>query len=201
MSITNPNLIKQLSELPNPDIIFASPPCESWSGADCSGRMFKGIDNVGLWKVANSKYYDEYLKTCHPVKRRYFQQKETGRLIGEGTVGGSISIIKHFKPKVWVIENPATSKSWEFQEEHWNFSGKLNKTYYSSYDENYSLKPTIFKSNLTFNLKTERRTANNSHMSHGSYARRSSIPDELIKDILEQSIEFINKEDNHERKK
>jgi cytosine-specific DNA modification methyltransferase len=47
----------------------------------------------------NSKYYDEYNKTCHPVKRRYFAQKERGRIIGESTVGGTIEIIQYFKPK------------------------------------------------------------------------------------------------------
>ncbi|WP_406615333.1 hypothetical protein ACJA25_03295 [Mycoplasmopsis hyopharyngis] len=104
-----------MSSLPKPDIILASPPCESWSSADCDGRMFLGFDENGNWKVKSSTFYDEYLKTCHPVKRRFFEQKEQGRLIGESTISGTIKIIKHFKPKVWVIENPRSSKSWDFQ--------------------------------------------------------------------------------------
>jgi site-specific DNA-cytosine methylase len=98
--LCNFNLINQLKELPHPDIILASPPCESWSGADCGGKMFRSIDAHGNWKVMNSKYYDEYNKKCHPVKRRYFIQKERGRLLGEATIAGTIEIIKYFKPKV-----------------------------------------------------------------------------------------------------
>jgi hypothetical protein len=48
----------------------------------------------------NQKYYEDYLKKCHPVKRRYFVQKERGRILGEATIGGTIEIIKHFKPRV-----------------------------------------------------------------------------------------------------
>lgn len=36
LSLSNPNLIEQLKNLQHPDIILASPPCESWSG----GRLW-----------------------------------------------------------------------------------------------------------------------------------------------------------------
>ena len=194
LSITNFLLIKQLSALPKPDIILASPPCESWSGADCNGKITRSISSEGIWEVKNKRYYDERNKTCHPVKRRFFEQKERGRLVGECTIGGTITIIDYFKPKVWVIENPATSKIWEFQKNHWNFNNNayINKTYYSAYDENFSLKPTIFKSNIKLDLKREHKKSNNEHMALGSYSARSSIPKELVKDIIEQSLEKIN---------
>jgi hypothetical protein len=50
--------------------------------------------------VKNKKYYDEYLKKSHPVKRRYFLQKETSRILGEATIGATLKIIQHFKPKI-----------------------------------------------------------------------------------------------------
>ncbi len=194
LSLNNFNLIKELKQLPNPDIILASPPCESWSGADCNGKMFRSIDREGNWVVKNKLFYEEYNKTAHPVKTRHFVQKERGRLIGESTVGGTIEIIDTFKPKVWVIENPQTSKTWEFQRNHWDFDGIMNLTYYSSYDNNFSLKPTIFKSNIKLNLKSTRVPGNNSHMAKGSYRKRSSIPELLIKDMVEQILKVINDE-------
>lgn len=191
LSLNNFNLIKQLSNLPKPNIILASPPCESWSGADCDGKMTRSIDGNGNWVVMNSKFYDQYNQKCHPVKRRYFVNKERTRLIGESTIGGTIEIINHFKPKVWVIENPKTSKTWDFQKYHWNFDGIMNDTYYSSYDKNFSLKPTIFKSNIKLNLKKERIKGNRNHMAKGSYGKRSSIPELLIKDLVNECIKKV----------
>lgn len=100
-------------------------------------------------------------------------------------------IIEHFKPKVWIIENPKTSKTWEFQENHWNFIGEMNATYYSAYDNSFSLKPTIFKSNIKLNLIKDHGKGNDDHMAKGSYLKRSSIPDLLIKDIIKQTLKTI----------
>ena len=186
LSIINSKLIKQLSKLPQPDIILASPPCESWSTADCNGRMFKRIDDKGNWIVKNKNFYDEYNKKCNPVKRRYFIQKEKSRILGEATIGATIEIIKHFNPKIWIIENPQSSKTWTYQKYHWNFLGNENLAYYSSYDSDFSKKPTIFKSNFKLNLKTNKTQSNKDHMSKGSYSKRSSIPSLLIKDIFDQ---------------
>ena len=174
---------------------MASPPCESWSGADCSGKMFRSIDDKGNWVVKNNAYYEKYNKKANPVKRRNFIQKETSRLLGEATVGATIKIIQHFNPKIWVIENPQTSKTWEFQKHHWNFDKGFHKnlTYYSSYDNNFSPKPTIFKSNIKLNLLNKKLPGNNNHMARGSYSQRSSIPSELIKNILDEILkEFSN---------
>lgn len=154
--------------------------------------MFRSITEDGTWEVKNKKYYDEYNKSCHPVKHRSFIQKERSRLVGESTIGGTIEIIKHFNPRVWVIENPQTSKTWLFQKYHWDFDGIENLTYYSSYDQNFSPKPTIFKSNIKLNLKSSKVKGNNDHMARGSYSKRSSIPSELIKEIIEKvSKEFV----------
>ena len=186
LSAINSKLIKQLSKLPQPDIVLASPPCESWSIADCSGSMFKSIDDKGNWKVNNAKYYEDYLKKCSPVKRRYFYQKEQSRILGEATIGATIKIIKYFNPKIWIIENPQSSKTWTYQKYHWNFLGNENLAYYSSYDNNFSKKPTIFKSNFKLNLKTTKTQSNKDHIAKGSYLKRSSIPSLLIKDIFDQ---------------
>lgn len=154
--------------------------------------MTRSIDEKGNWVVLNAKYYEQYNKKCHPVKRRYFINKERTRLIGESTIGATIEIINHFSPKVWVIENPQTSKTWEFQRNHWNFKGNENLAYYSSYDKNFSKKPTIFKSNIELKLKKEKTIeSNKNHMALGNYSKRSSIPSELIKDIINQILDYM----------
>ena len=191
LSLTNNNLLKLLSSLPKPNIILASPLCESWSTADCNGRMFLGIEskksNVNLWKVKNFNFYQNYNKKCHPVKHRWFLQKEKSRLIGEETIGATINIIQTFKPNVWIIENPYTSKIWNFLKYHWNFYGYDNKTYYSSYDsKSYSLKPTIFKSNIVLKLKNNKQIGNKKNIAKSNYEWRSAIPSLLIKDIINQ---------------
>lgn len=152
----------------------------------------RSFSNDCTWKVMNKSHYDKYNEICNPVKRRYFPQKERSRLIGEGTVAGTIHIIDTFKPKVWVIENPKTSKSWEYQQNHWNFNGFENSTYYSSYDENFSLKPTIFKSNIKMDLLTNRTKGNKEHMAKGSYSKRSSIPFKLVIHILKQIFAHLD---------
>ena len=196
LSAMNSKLIKQLNKLPQPDIILSSPPCESWSGADCDGKMFNGFNSIGNWIVKNKNFYDAYNKKCNPVKRRYFIQKEKGRIIGENTIGATIDIINHYPNAIWVIENPATSKTWIYQEKHWCFSGIINKTYYSSYDSSFSAKPTIFKSKIKLNLKSEKESVgNNRHMAYGSYDKRSAIPKQLIVDIINSCLDELIKKD------
>jgi hypothetical protein len=48
----------------------------------------------------NKKYYKRYNKTCHPVKTRYFIQKEKSRILGESTIGATIEIIDNFNPNI-----------------------------------------------------------------------------------------------------
>ncbi|WP_259637531.1 DNA cytosine methyltransferase [Mycoplasmopsis fermentans] len=55
-SLNNVNLINQLKLIPKPDIIIASPPCESWSRADCSLAIWKDISEAS-WKLNNYEFY------------------------------------------------------------------------------------------------------------------------------------------------
>lgn len=191
LSLTNPNLIKELSKLPKPDIIVASPPCESWSNADCNGRMVKEIGKEYLI-INNKEYYEEYNKTCAKNKKRNFIQKETSFINGLNTIGATIKIIEHFierdtndiDPQFWVIENPTTSKIWDYLKNHHCFYYIPNKTYYSSYNSNFSLKPTTFSSNIHLNLKQEKKNGNDKHMLNNGYDVRSKIPLELTLSIL-----------------
>ncbi len=150
--------------------------------------MVTSIDDEGNWFIKIVSSTVTIIRLVLLVKRRYFLQKERSRIIGESTIGATIAIIQEFKPKVWIIENPQTSLTWKFQKYHWDFYGNENLAYYSAYDNNFSKKPTIFKSNIKLNLKTDRVIGNNAHMAKGSYAQRSAIPSLLIEDILEQVL-------------
>jgi hypothetical protein len=186
LSIMNNNLIKQLSALPKPDFILASPPCESWSGADCGGRIWDSDMHL-----RNRKYYDEYNKKCHKVKRRDYYQKTSSMLLGIATITATVKIIEYFKPKHWVIENPQTSKTWFWQNKHLCFRGFENLTYYSSYNKKFSPKPTIFKSDIPLKLKKIKMPGNKEHMLKSNYSLRSSIPLSLIKDVISSMTEDV----------
>lgn len=193
LSLINFDLFKELEKLPKPDIIIASPPCESWSIADANARMFTNLDNHGNWKVRNKISYDMHNSKCPPTMVRYFHSKEQSRILGEATIGATIRIIEIFKPKIWIIENPQSSMSWKYQENHWNFFGYMNVAHYMNYDKNFSLKPTIFKSNYEFALKHKREKGPQINDLKTNYDERSAIPESLVCDILEQALTIIAK--------
>ena len=192
LSLTNPNLIKELSKLPKPDVILASPPCESWSIADCGGRMIKDIGTEYLL-VRNKDYYDSYNDTSYKNKKRDFLQKETSFINGINTVGATIKIIEYFIKKdiidtqFWVIENPTTSMIWQYIDLHHCFGGIYNKTYYSTFDRHFSLKPTTFLSNINLHLKQDKKSGNKEHINKNSYDVRSKIPKKLCLDIINKT--------------
>lgn len=153
LRLSNFELIKQLKKLPKPDVILASPPCESWSRADCSLAIWKDISETS-WELNNYEFYKTVETTKN--KKRNFYQKEQDRVIGEDTIGAVALIVRTFEPWVFVIENPEQSRAWKFLKYHHDFHGHKNKTYYSNYDETFSLKPTIFYSNIILKLQRER---------------------------------------------
>lgn len=199
ISLINFNLLNEFETLDKPDIILASPPCESWSIADSGATMVKKINNDCTWQIQNKKFYDDYNAICeHAQMKRQFHNKEQSRILGESTIGATIRLIQVFKPKFWVIENPQTSKSWQYQKNHWGFEGVENLTFYSSYNEKFSLKPTIFKSNFEMDLSSKKKFGDNSYFANGSYDQRSSIPDTLIAAIIDN---YINLKDKPESEK
>lgn len=176
--LSNFDLIKQLIKLPKPDIIVASPPCESWSGADCKARIY---NNDLTFK--NESWYDNYNLSCSKNKRRNWYAKMRNKIIGEDTLLGTIKIIKTFKPKCWIIENPKSSYMWKYISQYIYIYGFHNDTYYNCYNESFSKKPTTFFSNQKLNLKKE-HIKSNDKMKYCSYNDRAEIPKELLLDIL-----------------
>lgn len=63
LSCFNVNLIKELSKLPKPDVIIASPPCESWSYAMLI-KNYRHIAQDSI-KIANYKEFMKENETLH----------------------------------------------------------------------------------------------------------------------------------------
>ena len=138
-----------LDTLPAPDLIIASPPCESWSVASAmeGGNACWKQDSINtlFGEMKGGRFtirkYDDYGK--YNPDRAIFT-----RLNGELTVNNTIRIFRRYKPKVWVIENPAHGRIWEYIEDYAGFKlPHRNQTFYSDYGFSY-MKPTGFASNL-----------------------------------------------------
>ena len=108
-------IYKTLDKLPQPDLIIASPPCESWSVAssmkdgNACWKQEKGDDCLFSPQTPLSKFtirdYKDY------EKYQYFPEKQFIRRInGELCTFNLIEIIKKYKPKYYIIENPAFSR-------------------------------------------------------------------------------------------
>ena len=176
LSIFNDDLINELAKLPKPDIILASPPCESWSNADVI-KNIKEITSFGI-ELTNYETFVEFMKTSK-MQRNFFHKQKT-RLLGEATSIATFKIIQHFKPKIW-----------KYFYYYLNFRGFENKTNYAIWDNTFSLKPTIFMSNINLYLTNKKPSVANKWRLNCDYLTRSMIPEMLIKSIIDKCVKFI----------
>lgn len=188
-------IYKTLDKLPQPDLIIASPPCESWSVAssmkdgNACWKQEKGDDCLFSPQTPLSKFtirdYKDY------EKYQYFPEKQFIRRInGELCTFNLIEIIKKYKPKYYIIENPAFSRIWEYIEKILGFEIEFeNPVKYGNYDDYPISKPTKFKSNIKLNLNNANvKTKVNWENFSKDYNTRSNIPLSLIKEIFKQIL-------------
>ena len=186
---------KTLDKLPQPDLIIASPPCESWSIAsnmkdgNACWKQEKGDDCLFAPQVPLSKFtirdYKDYEDYQFYPERQFIK-----RINGELCTFNLIEIIKKYKPKYYIIENPASSRIWEYIEKILGFSIKFdNLVRYGNYDDYPVSKPTKFKSNIKLKLNDK---PINSKIKFSdwekSYNTRSDIPLSLVKEIFQQVL-------------
>ncbi len=189
------DLKEELDKLPKPDIIAASPMCNSFSTA--SGMKGSGASG---WEYV----LDENGERTEKIYIRPREHFENSRLkyenafpkavLGERAIINTIEIIQEYKPKYWYIENPRGSLIWKYIEGNLGFNkGIKNLAHYLAYDEDYFKKPTIFLSNINLNLKTTKEKAKieiNTRLkgrrikNKASIKDRSNIPEQLLKDII-----------------
>lgn len=190
----NNTLFDTLDKLPKPDLIIASPPCESWSNAsaipngnacwkkeDLSDSLFKPQREPSLFTIRNASDYEKaYINYQYD---RQFMKRVNGELCAFNT----IEIIKRYNPKYFIIENPASGRLWKYVEDVMGFKlPYLNITRYNNYD--YPLqKPTKFASNIDLKLKNDiiKQNVEWKHFSK-SYNERSNIPQKLVKTIFKE---------------
>lgn len=191
-------MFETLDKLPKPDLIIASPPCESWSVAsalkngnacwkreDISDSLFEPQMTPSPFTIRSKRDYEESHNNL-----KYHKQFIT-RVNGELCVFNTIEIIKRYDPKYFVIENPASGKIWEYIETIIGFELPYkNLTRYNNYD--YPLqKPTKFASNIFLGLKNEviKQEVAWGHFSK-DYNERSNIPKKLVDDIFKKILEY-----------
>lgn len=190
------SLFDTLDKLPKPDIILASPPCESFSVASA----MKGGNKFYVWDDGNmtpSTANRILSKNDTPFKSDVAKATLT-RINGELCAYNTTRIIKRYQPETWVIENPQSSKIWYYLEHNYNFGGIANVAHYAKYDKKFPKKPTTFMSNRFLSLATM-AVGSKADIVIGSrgqgrkqirdYNERSNIPLTLVKDILEQIMQ------------
>ncbi|QIW62351.1 hypothetical protein [Mycoplasmopsis gallinacea] len=155
-------LKKFFDKLPQPDIIVASPLCQSFS----SVLSMKG-GGTCFWKYKDSS------KTCLTERtKEEFEQLKSGftrylkadnqlfiKRLGEKCIDNTLSIIKHYKPKYFYIENPHNSLMWKYIKYNTDFGNYFDLHFNKGRYGNYGFiirKDTIFLSNVEMKLKWEK---------------------------------------------
>ena len=185
-------LFETLDKLPKPDLIIASPPCESWSNAsamrdgnacwkqeDLSDSLFEPQIEASMFTIRNASDYEQAYNN-YKYDRQFMK-----RVNGEFCAFNTIEIIKRYNPKYFIIENPASGRLWKYIEDVMGFKlPYLNMTRYNNYD--YPIqKPTKFASNIDLKLKNDiiKQDVEWKHFSK-SYNERSNIPQKLVIEIF-----------------
>ncbi|MCL2206585.1 MAG: hypothetical protein FWB90_00630 [Fibromonadales bacterium] len=194
MDLSTPECIKELEKYPKPDVIFASPPCESWI-----------VVSVG----SIQKYSKEKGRNLHWKNKweafDFYPNAKRIRVNGVNTATTTGKIIQHFNPDLWAIENGNTSWIFDYIKDFTKLSGYKNKCNYYAYSFDV-LKPTIIYSNLKLCLnkrKVDKLLRNVTDSGVGSkklykkkvaagikaiynYKERSKVPPDLYRHILQQ---------------
>ncbi|BCK42939.1 DNA methyltransferase [Streptococcus suis] len=196
-------LFDTLDKLPKPDLVIASPPCESWSNAsamiegnacwkqeDLSDSLFAPQREASMFTIRNKSDYEQtYINYQYD---RQFMKRVNGELCAFNTV----EIIKRYNPRYFIIENPASGRLWKYIEDVMGFKlPYLNITRYNNYD--YPLqKPTKFASNIFLGLKTDVKPAKTTLTNFSkSYNERSNIPQKLVIEIFSKIYNEFSKEE------
>lgn len=186
-------LYETLDKLPKPDLIIASPPCESWSVASAmkdgnaswkqekGDSLFEPQSPLSRFTVRDYKDYESY--QFKPEKSLI------NRINGELCTFNTIQIIKRYNPRFYIIENPASSRMWDYIERVLGFEIPFdNITRYNNYGFP-TQKPTKFKSNILLNLKNKiiPNEGEFEYLVRG-YNDRSNIPHKLVKEIFDKVL-------------
>ena len=202
-TLHNPKALwETLDGLDRPDVILASPPCESWSVAsamkggnacwkkekDMTINLFGDYEQGSKFTIRNQADYENY--------QFKYDKSFLTRINGEMCIYNTLKIIERYQPKVFVIENPAYGRIWEYIANVIGFNIPYeNLTYYNNYG--YPVKKsTKFGSNINLKLRNKRIKGKIElkHYNNGGnrYNTRSNIPIDLVKSILKECEAYIS---------
>lgn len=149
--------------------------------------LFQPQQPLSIFTVRDYKDFERY---------QYYPNKQLmKRINGELCVFNTVEIIKRYKPRYWIIENPTFGRIWEYIERVLGFEIPFeNRTRYNNYDNYPISKPTRFSGNIELNLKNEKKTNDVEFQNWTkSYNERSNIPQSLVCEIFEKAYkEFVN---------
>lgn len=207
------------NNIPLPDIITCSPKCDAFSHMKNFGRKIdifgkKIRERLGLrFDESTMKYVvrdiDEIVLGCKSVG---FFKLYNPVSIYENTILGTqlvqtvVETIKYYNPKCWYIENPEKSLMWDYILLNCEFDIPYhNKTYFSGWNPKYTLKPTIFASNVKLRLECPkvvkniaRKKGDRLPFANSKHSMRVSIPPELIATIFANFAIFLNTNHNYD---
>lgn len=218
-SFDNLKTYVEQNNIPHPDIITCSPKCDAFSHMKHYGRKIdifgkKVSERLGLRFDESSLSFvvrdiQEIVKGCKSVG---FFKLYNPISIYENTILGTqlvhtvVETIKHYQPKCWYIENPEKSLMWDYISLNCGFNIPFhNKTYFSGWNPKYTLKPTIFASNVKLRLDCPRVIKNITRkkgdrlpFSSSKHSMRVSIPPELILTIFGNFAIFLRTIHNYD---
>lgn len=206
------HLINILKSYKKPDIITASPMCNSFSAA----RRYKD-GGTGGWEFANDKKTlilrtKDSFELNKSIKRNDKWDGITERAkLGKIAIENTFKIIEYFKPKYFYIENPKNSLMWNYIKYNLGIKKYFkNPARYGSYDNFGMKKDTIFLSNIKLFLRIDKwEPSYKKNMGWVKRQNRSDIPKSLLQHIfinfeLEDEIknenDFIKKQIFHKEK-
>jgi hypothetical protein len=191
-------IIEALKDLPHPDIILASPPCESWSLADSPAQPYHTLKSDK--PLFTPKTRKEFANDCLMSKRiRSYEKKMLSWECGKTLIERTFEIIDYYKPKFYLIENGAYTFIWRYIKQVLKRDIIENITHYSAYNNWDIKKPTKFSGNIKLNLllnnaKPKSRLCNAKTIKkwcygtnkRNTYNKKSEIPQNLLLSIYNQ---------------
>lgn len=186
-------------KIPRPDFIFSSPPCNAFSQLvripknKCTDPNIN--ETLGIMWNGNKYDFRPAIKIANFIKEiGFFRTYKVDKIqqtahIGMSILNNVLQIIDFYNPLCWYIENPKQSIMFNIID---IVDAIDNHTYYSAYDnENFTLKPTNFLSNIQLSLRKQRVKSKlicdqkNQRMAlpSGDGGLRAKIPAQLLQDI------------------
>ncbi len=194
------------NNIPKPDIIAASPLCQSFSVLMNAGekgeRLAWKLDKEkDIYVIRDLEEIEQLIQSNNFLKQNKAELIRERAVLGEKLLNFTINCIGFYNPPGWYIENPQTSLMWDFIKKNWlgSFYGFICTTEYNSYDLSFSAKPTTFLASSWLHLKRYGIRGNTNRKvgdrlvgtSNNETGTRVKIPALLLIDIFHQFLRRV----------